>query len=122
MPKKSWNTFAGTYPSAIVFAAKVSAALPKQLQFDKNGKKLPTPYGLFVEWAGVHLTGDWSSTSINGVGFAVSVESQTDAQLIETTFGTIGVSKKTIVSNKTIQVNYKDSDYAGLAKKLGYHL
>ncbi|WP_157725044.1 hypothetical protein [Vogesella sp. LIG4] len=122
MPKKSWNKFVGTCQSAITFTAKVSAGLPKQLQFDKNGKKLPTPYGLFVEWAEASLTGDWSSTSIRGGGFAVSVELQTDAQIVMTTFGTIGAFQKTTVSNRTIQVNYKDSDYAGLAKKLGYQL
>lgn len=122
MPKKSWNIFASTYPSATTFTSAVSAALPKHLQFDKNRKKLPTPYGLFIEWARGNLTGDWASTSIKGVGFAVSVETQTDIQLITITFGTIGSVKKTPVANKTIQVNYKNSDYANWAKKLGYKL
>lgn len=102
MAKKSWNTFAGTYPSATTFTTAVSATLPKQMQFDKNNKKLPTPYGLFIEWSKAYLTGDWASTRIKGLGFAISVDSQIDIQLISKTFGTIGSIKKTPVANKTI--------------------
>jgi hypothetical protein len=122
MAKKSWNTFSGTYPSATTFTASVSATLPIQMQFDKNKKKIPTPYGLFVMWANANLTGDWASTIIKGVGFAISVESENDIQLISNTFGTIGGVKSTAVANKTIQMNYKNPDYLNWAKKLGYKL
>lgn len=100
----------------------VSASLPKKIQFDKNKKKLPTPYGLFFEWAKNNLAGNWASTTISGGGFAMAVESQSDSALIRSTFGASAQPKKTPVGNKTFECGYSDSMYASLAKSLGYVL
>lgn len=77
----------------VTYASSVSAELPKKMQFDKNKKKLPTPYWLFCEWAKNNLRGDWASTTIAGGG-AVAVESQSDIALIQSTFGASTQSKK----------------------------
>lgn len=92
------------------------------MQFDKNNKKLPTPYGLFCEWAKNNLSGEWASTTIAGVGFAVAVERQSDSALIASTFGAQAQPKKTSVGNTTFQCRYSDSEYGSLAKSLGYVL
>lgn len=122
MAKKPWKNFLITRPTAITFTAAVSSQLPKELQFDKKKNKLPTPYGLFTEWAKKNLTDDWSSITISGVGFAIAVESQADINLIKNKFGTIGQFNKTQVGDKTIQCNYKVEDYVKLAKLLEYAL
>ncbi|MEL7965813.1 hypothetical protein AAG587_05535 [Vreelandella neptunia] len=122
MAKKQWNGFFSSRPNAVTYTSAVSATLPKKMQFDKNKKKLPTPYGLFCEWAKNNLTGDWASTTISGVGFAISVESQDDSALITSTFGASAQPQSTEVGNTTFQCGYSDSRYASLAKSLGYVL
>lgn len=121
MAKIAWNIFTNTYKSPIGFAAVVSGSLPKAMAFDRNKKKLPTPYGLFLEWAEKTLTGSWSSTKVTG-GFFICVDNQTDANVIAKKFGTIGVSKKTQACDNTTQIGYQDSKYVALAKSLGYSL
>ena len=122
MAKKQWNGFFSSKPNAVTYTSAVSGRLPKKMQFDKNKKKLPTPYGLFCEWAKNNLTGDWASTTITGVGFAVSVESQADSALILNTFGASSQPQNTAVGNTTFQCAYVDSTYASLATSLGYVL
>lgn len=122
MAKKQWNGFFSNRPNAAVYTSAVSASLPKKMQFDKNKKKLPTPYGLFCEWAKDNLSGEWASTTIAGVGFAVAVESQSDSALIRSTFGASAQPKRTSVGNTTFQCGYSDSKYRSLAKSLGYVL
>lgn len=122
MAKKPWKNFLITRPTAKTFTAAVSSQLPKELQFDEKKNKLPTPYGLFTEWAKKNLTDDWSSITISDVGFAIAVESEADANMIKNTFGITGQFKKTQVGDKTIQCNYKDADYAKLAKLLEYDI
>lgn len=56
MAKKQWSGFFSNRPNAVTYTSAVSASLPKTMQFDKNKKKLPTPYGLFCEWAKNNLT------------------------------------------------------------------
>lgn len=89
------------------------------MQFDNNKKKLPTPYGLFVEWANANLTGDWSAMKVTG-GFYISVSEKQDAGVIKNKFGTTPQAKKTPASDKTFGINYSDSNYSALAKSLGY--
>jgi hypothetical protein len=122
MAKKQWNGFCSNRPNAVTYMSVVSGSLPKKMQFDKNNKKLPTPYGLFCEWAKNNLSGDWASTTISGVGFAVAVDSQSDNALIQSTFGASVQPQKTTVSNTTFKCGYSDSNYASVAKLLGYVL
>lgn len=122
MAKNKWNGFFSNRPNAVVYTSAVSASLPKSMQFDKNNKKLPTPYGLFCEWAKSNLSGEWASTTIAGVGFAVAVERQSDSALIASTFGAQAQPKKTSVGYTTFQCRYSDSEYGSLAKSLGYVL
>lgn len=119
MAKLSWKSFTEKHPSPFGFAAVVSS--PKGPLFDKNRKKLPTPDGLFQEWASVSLSGDWSSTKLNG-GFIICVESKSDVALIERTFSIIGSAKNTPACANTVRLSYKDSDYPNLAKTMGYKL
>lgn len=120
MPNMSWNAFVTKYKKPFCFSALVSASLPKGLVFDRNKKKLPTPYGLFQEWLSANLTGDWTSMKVTG-GFVVYVATTNDNDLITRKFAISGVVKSK-VSDKTQQLLYRDSSYANLAKELGYVL
>ena len=116
----SWNTFVSKHKSPIGFAAAVSATLPKGPHFDKNKKKLPTPYALFKEWCDQSLTNEWSSQKFKG-GFIVCVSSQNDAQLIQLAFTILNNQpKNTPACAKTYQIGYTDAGYGALAKTLGY--
>jgi hypothetical protein len=66
MTKMVWNNFVTKHPKRTAFAAAVSASLPGSLVLDKNGKKLPTPYGLFTEWCKAYLSGEWATTKVSG--------------------------------------------------------
>lgn len=121
MAKQSWNDFIKNHPSRIIFGAAVSASLPPAVQFDRKGKKLPSPYGLFNEWAKSNLTGDWSASKVSG-GFYLSVSEQGDANLIRSTFGFSSTPIQTPISCKTQGIGYSDSGYAKLAKMLGYEI
>ncbi|WP_153066247.1 MULTISPECIES: hypothetical protein [Xanthomonas] len=119
MAQQSWNDFIKNYPSRATFCAAVSASLPPAAQFDKNGKKLPSPYGLFNEWAKSNLTGDWSSSKVSG-GFYLAVSERKDATLIQSKFGFNGTPIQTPASRKTQRIGYSDPEYAKWAKMLGY--
>lgn len=120
MKKANWNKFISENPGIRVYTAQVSRSLPKLVQFDKAGKRLPTPYCLFGEWAAANLSGAWSSTVINGVGFCIGAKKGADQSTIEATFGVVGTSRQTQLSPDTKQLGYTDNSYAELAKKLGY--
>lgn len=115
----TWNKFAKKYPDAVALTAAVSHSSP--LGFDLKKQKLPTPYGLFLEWFGKRATGDWTGTKEKG-GFAVRLASPDDAKLIVAKYPTVTSLKKTAVSDKTAQISYGDRSYASLAKELGYVL
>lgn len=121
MSKLSWNIYNKKYVSPLGFSSAVSPALKGGPHFDSKHKKLPTPYGLFQEWASIFFTGDWTSIKING-GFIVCVNSQTDDALIRQKFGVIGVPIKSTACANLVRMNYKDSDYKALAKFIGYQL
>jgi len=119
MTKKNWNEFTEANPKAVSFGAAVSSRLPKGLLFDKNGKKLPTPYGLFCEWAVANLTGDWTGMTAKG-GFVIKVATQADAQTVTKAFGARKLDRAAQGCAASYQVRYQDADYGKLAASLGY--
>jgi len=119
MAKLSWKDFNAKHRDPFGLGAAVSSGLPGATHFDKNKRKLPTPYGLFLEWSTASITGDWASCKLTG-GFIVCVETQADAEIVMRKFGTLGGWKETPACAKTIQIGYRDSGYASLAKSLGY--
>lgn len=121
MPKSNWNNFTAKHPQAICFAGAVSSSLPKGLHFDRKGKKLPTPYGLFCEWASSNLKGDWTSMIAKG-RFIIKVADQTDAVAIDMKFGASQLRKNGPGCAVSHNVHYRDMDYVNLAKSLGYDL
>lgn len=121
MAKKTWNKFTSKNENPIGYIAGVAAKLPGKNYFDLNKKKLPTPYGLFQEWASITLTGDWATTKVPS-GFIICVISASDSSLIVNKFGKVGSSKETPACSNTTQISYQDSSYGLLAKSLGYKL
>lgn len=120
MSSMTWNAFMTKHKNYFCFSAPVSPKLPKGPHFDKNKKKLPTPYGLFQEWLSGSLAGDWTSMKVTG-GFIVCVATDSDNAFITKKFSVTGVVKSA-VSDKTQQLHYRDSNYSSLAKELGYAL
>lgn len=114
-----WNKFVKEYPDAVALMAAVSDSL--QISFDAKKQKLPTPYGLFLEWFGKHATGDWTSMKVKG-GFVIRAASQSDGRLIVGKYRAVTGIKKTEVADRTAQISYRDSSYASLAEELGYAL
>jgi hypothetical protein len=121
MSKMAWKAFVKQQKRPLGFSAAVSASLPKNLVFDNARNKLPTPYTLFLEWASANLSGAWASIKVPG-GFIICVADDADASVITRRFGVIGAPKKTPACASTQQIRYVDSDYAKLAKAMGYKL
>ena len=123
MAKLSWNKFISQYTNKnrIAFSAPVSAKLPSRMIFDSNGRKLPTPYGLFSGWCSSYLSGDWAIIKVPH-GFIICTTNEKDAQTIKDEFKIIGSVKITKASNRTYPIGYKNSEYAALAGDLGYVL
>lgn len=114
------NEYIAKYTNnSIAFAAPVSSGLPKGMEFDKNSRKLPTPYSLFSEWCSLYLTGDWVIAEVPE-GFIVCVADNNDAKIIKDEFKVIGSAKITKASKNIYPIRYKDSEYAVLAGDLGY--
>lgn len=86
---------------------------------DRNGKKLPTPYGLFEQWARNNLNGNWSTMKIRG-GFYVAVSDLNDCQLISNRFGVGGPFRNKIGKSTPLLLKYSNGNYAPLAASLGY--
>lgn len=122
MGKLNWKKFTADHPTAPAYTTAVSSSLPKAAPlFDGTGNKLPTPYGLLVEWLKANLSGDWASMTKNGLVIVKAAE-QADATVIMKRFPTIGAAKKTPASTSTSQINYTDRDYRKLAAEMGYKL
>lgn len=119
MAKLGWNKFIDTYTKRVAFSAAVSASLPKGLGLDKNGRKLPTPYGLFSDWCKAYLAGDWATIKVSG-GFLICVTAKDDVKSIQDEFKIIGPAKRTPAGKETYPIGYRDSQYAALAGDLGY--
>lgn len=117
----SFESFLSEHPESYSFTATISSSTPKGLDTDKSGKILPTPYGLFHEWAKVSLSGDWVTTKYKG-GFIICVADLKDATVISHVFGTTGTLRKASTGDRNVALGYKDTDYSQLAKKLGYDL
>lgn len=116
MPKQVWNAFINNHPTSYYFCAGVLSQGPP---FDKNHKKLPSPYGLFQEWASSNLISDWASVKISR-GFIISVVEASDVERIKKKFGYIGLPKWVSEFPNTQQIGYSNSDYGNLAKSMGY--
>lgn len=121
MSNIAWNSFVINHKKTVGFVAFVSATLPQGASFDKNKKKLPTPYKLFKEWCNKTLKDDWSSQRLKG-GFIVCVSSQNDAELICSAFKVLTPPQSTPACATTYRIGYSDSGYGALAKILGYVL
>ncbi|MEJ2743481.1 MAG: hypothetical protein P8176_13635 [Gammaproteobacteria bacterium] len=121
MANVKWNTFVAKYRTPVGYISEVSAKLSGGVQFDRNKKKLPTPYGLFKEWASVKLQGDWTSQKLKG-GFIICVATKQDADSISKAFGLVDGPVKTKACNQTYKIGYKNGTYGKLAKSLGYSL
>lgn len=119
MAKMSWNDFVTAYPASEAFTAIVSASLPNGPHFDKNSKKLPTPYGLLQEWLKAKLAGDWTSQTAKGV-VMVRIATSQDVATLKARFPAVGAAKKTPIAASTTQISYADADYTKLAIELGY--
>lgn len=119
MARIKWNAFLVKYTRSSCFASAVSRSLPKGMKVDKRGNKMPTPQGLFQEWAKANLQGDWTTTSIQG-GFIIRVVMSQDEQLISQTFGVVGKPTPIADCGHAIPIAFRDSSYGRLARNLGY--
>ena len=121
MTRLSWDDFNAKHSNPFGLLAGVTGSLPRGIQFDKNKRKLPTPYALFLEWSRASLKDEWTASKIRG-GFIVCVATQSDARLIVDKFRAVGDWKKTPACANAIQIGYSDSGYKSLAISLGYSL
>jgi hypothetical protein len=67
------------------------------------------------------MTADWTSKTLSG-GFVVLLSSKEDAQRITKKFKVDPTPKRTLVSDETFLMGYRDSGYAALAAEMGYSL
>jgi hypothetical protein len=119
MPHIAWNSFLPANSAATFFMAVVSATLPGGPHFDKKMKKLPTPYGLFKEWAKNNLTGEWASIKMKNY-FVIGVADAADATLLVNQFGVACTTQLKFGNSLARQLNYTDSAFGSLASHLGY--
>ncbi|MCM2289110.1 MAG: hypothetical protein NDI67_08790 [Sulfuritalea sp.] len=118
----SFEWFLKKHPESFSFATTISFSAPMDPGTDKRGKKLPTPYGLFQEWAKVSLSGDWVTTKYKG-GFIICVADLKDAITITHVFGiSTDTLRRTSTGERSLALGYKDSDYMQLARALRYDL
>jgi hypothetical protein len=124
MPKmrvQDWNSFITTHPTAVIFGAVVSSRLPPALAFDKNARKLPTPYKLFCEWLEASLTGQWSSLAVPN-GFVIGIVDETDKRVVLGAYGPARFKGFKIGDKSVAVLTYMDGKYAKLAEERGYEL
>jgi len=121
MSNIKWNSFKEKYKDAVGLISTVSSTLPKKLAFDIDGKRLPTPYSLFKQWAKKKLKNDWSSIKVQG-GFIICISDKSDENIINMNFDIFQKTVETTACKKTKQMDYNDSHYGKLAKQLGYNI
>jgi len=121
VPKKSWNIFVCDHPSRFTFFAAIPASLPAGTKFDRTGAELPSPFGLFNEWASGRLTGEWASSKVRG-GFVLAVSERSDFNTIKRMFGFVGPLQETPASPETQQIGYTIEVCPRLASHLGYNI
>jgi hypothetical protein len=121
MQVRDWNTFITANPSATLLAAVVSSRLPPALMFDKNGKKLPTPYKLFCEWLDATLVGTWSTIAVP-MGFVIGVTGAVDKTRILAAYGPARHKGFKLAGKSVGVLSFTDGSYAKLATERGYTL
>jgi hypothetical protein len=121
MAKRAWNPFTTKHPAATGFTASVSAKLPGGVRFDTNGKVLPTPYRLACEWIAPLLSGDWTSKTMKG-GFIVKLADAADIAVLRSmTNATVPLNQWQFGGCAVVyRLAYTDSDYANVARSVGY--
>jgi hypothetical protein len=121
MQVRNWNTFITTNSSVTLLAAVVSTRLPPALMFDKNGKKLPTPYKLFCEWLDTTLVSTWSTIAVP-TGFVIGVIDAKDETTILAAYGPARHKGLKLAGKSVGVLSYTDGSYAKLATERGYTL
>jgi hypothetical protein len=119
MPKIDWNKSVTVYPKMGLYGAAVSAGLPATLKFDKTGKRLPTPYGLFQEWLKASLSGYWATAKMPG-GFVIGILNGSEQALVVSKFGPLQPSQLVVGGRKVPFLRYQDAHIGVLANQLGY--
>lgn len=119
MRVRDWNRFITENPSPTILGAVVSSRLPPALTFDKDGKKLPTPYKLFCEWLDASLVGNWSTVAVPQ-GFVVGVVDEVDKAKILAAYGPAKHRGFKIADQSVGVLSYTDGSYAKLASERGY--
>lgn len=121
MARKTWNKFVEEHSTAWTFGAALSK-WPKGVYLDTNEKKLPNPYGLFLEWLSGVMTGDWSAMKMRGA-FEVKIATDDDARRLTKRFPALKPQAgRRAPPPRTFAIRYTDSDYRPLAEELGYKL
>jgi len=121
MRVRDWNKFITENPSLTILGAVVSSRLPAALTFDKDGKKLPTPYKLFCEWLDSSLVGVWSTVAVPQ-GFIVGVTDNADKATIVAGYGPARHRGFKVAEKSVGVLNYSDGSFAKLAAERGYKL
>lgn len=120
MPQRTWNSFVTDHPKTTTMAFGVSlAGFPKGPIFDKDRKRLPTPYALVRTWIAKTLTGDWTSMK-EGNAFVILVADPGDAALVLRKFPALGPATKSMPADKSYPVSFRADTFAELAKDAGY--
>ena len=120
MPKRTWNSFVSDHPKATTTAFGVAVTgFPKGAIFDKDRKKLPTPYALAQNWLGRTLAGDWT-TMKDGDAFVILVSDPGDAALVLKKFPAVGAPAKSKIADKSYPVGYRAATFATLVKEAGF--
>lgn len=118
---RDWNTFITEHPSPTLLGAVVSTRLPPDLLFDKDGKKLPTPYKLFCEWLEATLVGTWSTVAVPQ-GFVVGIADEGDKTKLLSAYGPARHRGFKVAEKSVGVLTYSDGSYAKLATERGYNL
>jgi len=122
MAKLTWNAFVAKHPNPYgILVIDVPSKFPPAYAFDRAGKKLPTPYALFQQWAAATFVGDWSSQS-GGGGFYLGVETLADVHTAQAKFGGKGGWITSKFSKNVLQITYDWNAYKAVAAQFGYTL
>ena|SRR5579871_3629228 len=119
MPRIGWGRFAEKYPRSVAFEAITGGETPRI--YDRSGRQLPSPYGLFREWLERSIDGDWASLKLNG-SFAVRFASEDDVRRVLGRFAQLGPVRKTRIAPRTCPIGYFKRSFWPLAKELGYEV